>query len=254
MQLNKSIFLTITLIVLILFFSSSTAATPCKTVTKTRHSTKTVHPKNCPKTKTTAKTVTASATTTSTRLTTTTTTTTSTVTSIPTENSTPTKRHENYEKVICVPDNKHHIHHYKHGKCVKTVYCTPTVFLKCPKVRTKTLTITATTTSTSVTVSTTTTTAPATTTTVIPCCLPGAFQTSVPLSLHAPADITPIDAPDQTSCCVACAKDPSCAQWDFSFNRCFLMGSATCKNPVIQFGSGATAGGIMRCQDGCLSG
>ncbi|CAG8627833.1 16993_t:CDS:2 [Rhizophagus irregularis] len=59
-------------------------------------------------------------------------------------------------------------------------------------------------------------------------------------------------ATDAISCCVACAQDPNCVQWNLASSRCFLSGSATCNNPIIPFGIAATAGGIMRCQDGCL--
>ncbi|RHZ43528.1 hypothetical protein Glove_1033g21 [Diversispora epigaea] len=158
MWLNRNFLLaTVALIVSIILFSSLvTATTPknCRTIIKTRDRTKTVYPLNCPKTCTTV-TVRSLTTTTSTGFTTTTsiTTTTTTIT------QSPILIPRNKKSVICIPDKSCTINIHR-GKCEKTFFCKPTVYLPCPKVRTSTKTaistITEKTTSTSTFISTST--------------------------------------------------------------------------------------------------
>ncbi|RHZ85558.1 hypothetical protein Glove_64g70 [Diversispora epigaea] len=174
MQLNRNfLFITTSLVVFMLFFSSSVETKKCLTVTISERYTKTIRPSNCPRsrtttTSTTTKVIEATTTTTSTERTTTTnlieTTTTTTSTSVTTtitdtttttdiitttETTTtsisfipsvvtayqfPEKRSYQNNKVICIP-NKRQVK-YKNGHCIVTIYCIPTIFLKCPEVST----------------------------------------------------------------------------------------------------------------------
>jgi len=134
--LNRNIiFVTVTFVVLILFFSSQVDSKRCQTIIKTRHFTKTIYP-NCPP-KCTTTTTTYTNFIKSTTITTTTTTSTTTSTSY--IQAQPTTLKKRNQKIICIPD-KNCVTLRKHGKCTKIFYCTPTIILRCPKVHTKTIT------------------------------------------------------------------------------------------------------------------
>ncbi|RHZ88662.1 hypothetical protein Glove_21g327 [Diversispora epigaea] len=163
---------TVTLIVSILLFSSQVTAKKCRTITKTRNYTKKIYPTNCPKPFTT---ITIKKPTTATTTTTATITTTALTTTISTSTFTTTftafvieKRNNHYNNVICIPDKKARYIYYNHKKCEKIVFCTPTIYLPCPKVCTIKTTITPTSTSIAIfntTITTTSTFSSKTTTT-----------------------------------------------------------------------------------------
>ncbi|RHZ81570.1 hypothetical protein Glove_117g114 [Diversispora epigaea] len=167
MWLNRNIiFVTATFVVLILFFSSQVASERCETIIKTRHFTKTVSP-NCPKSTTTTTTSTCLV-----KSTITTTTTTTTTSFLSTAYVQYVRLEKRSQKIICIPDKKC-VTLRKHGKCTKIFYCTPTIILKCPAVRTKTLTSIVRSTSLSVKSVTETSTLAAITTVLCPSdCIP----------------------------------------------------------------------------------
>ncbi|RHZ85970.1 hypothetical protein Glove_57g97 [Diversispora epigaea] len=139
----------ITLIVSVFLFSTPITARKCDTIIQARKYTTTVYPSNCP----THSTVTVISTTSIDTTTTSTTTTTKSeatytitisTTTTTTDIFTPQKRNKAF---TCIPNNKDcHTNVYK-NKCVKTIFCNPTVFLPCPPVYTKTTTSISTSTS-----------------------------------------------------------------------------------------------------------
>ncbi|CAG8602880.1 15042_t:CDS:1, partial [Cetraspora pellucida] len=97
---------------------------------------------------------------------------------------------------------------------------------------------------------------PTPTSTIIPCCQTDnpAYQTGTVI-LHASIDFTSVPSAngDAQKCCEACFNDPNCTEWGFSPGICSNYGPGSCNVGTLVMSGPETAGGILRCSDGCLN-